>query len=140
MKISIKSSLVQRKFYFNLFFIFIFHQFLIGIIFSYHPIGNENTIKLYYFIRNLLSLSLFIWSYFFLLKLANTIGHTFYIKTKKFLFIYFIISLVITCFYYGTPFTLFSYLGYCITEIFVYQSYYGPIYFTLNYLFTETYI
>ena len=73
MKISIKSSLVQRKFYFNLFFIFIVPQFLIGIIFSYHPIGNENTIKLYYFIRNLLSLSLFIWSYFFLLKLANTI-------------------------------------------------------------------
>lgn len=139
MKISIKSSL-ERKFYFNLFFIFIVPQFLTGIIFSYHPIGNEDIIKLYHFIRNLLSLSLFIWSHFFLLKSANTIGHIFYTKTKKLLFIHFIISLVITCFYYGNPFTLFSYAGYCMTEIFVHQSYYGPIYFTLNYLLTGTYI
>ena len=36
MKISIKSSLVQRKFYFNLFFIFIVPQFLIGIIFDHN--------------------------------------------------------------------------------------------------------
>lgn len=124
------------RFYFCLIFLFILPQFLIGIGFSYRFISDETSSKLFYFIRNLSVLTIFIFGYFFVLKQAYLVNKKFGQKVNRYFFIYFILSLIITSFYFGSPYTLISYLGYWITEIINYGGYQDNIYFALNYLFT----
>lgn len=125
-------SFNQKKFWQSFIYIGIMAQVLIGILYSFRFSGNLSTFC--YFLRNLLSLSFFIWSYFFLLDKAQKVSENFYKRIQKMSYTYYVLSLIITCFYYGTPYTVFSYLGYLATEVLVYESYKGPIYYSLIYL------
>lgn len=107
-------STPKFKFYLKLVLFFVLPQFLCGIIFSNHFRFNSRDIfLLYVFLRNLFLLTFFIYDFKLVLNNAKKVNKTFYKKTQKMLFVYFISSLIITSFIYRRPYTLFSYLGNC---------------------------
>lgn len=103
---------VKFKFYFDLVFVFILGQFLIGLfIISMGSSINWENRRIFFLLRNLISISYYVFSIITLYQSAKKIGKRTRSKTNLFLFFYILVSILITTLHNNIPYTFFSRLG-----------------------------
>ena len=102
----------KNNLWFNFIFVFCFPQILVGLFFSYFPIHFSSLyiFKTYTFFKNLLCISIYIWSCVYLLKSLRKMNNSIYTRGRLLLSVYIIISLFIMSFYKEYYYSLIYYL------------------------------
>lgn len=129
------------KFYINFIFLFVLPQIIIGILLSAFSLTFSSIyiFKSYLFFRCLFIVSIYIYCCTIILNNSKNIGNNFYIKCKMSLYPYIAISLFLTTFYNGTPYTLISYITARYDNLFIFRPINDPLYNTFKYLITDNF-
>lgn len=123
------------KLYIDLLFIFILPQVVMGLLFSF-PFKFTSFFILYRFLRSLLIISIYIYSYLIIINDSRKIGNQYFQVSKWGLYLYTAISLFLTAFYNRTPYTLISYITERYENLFNFFQLNDPLYNAINYVIT----
>ncbi len=108
------------KFYTNLFLVFMLGQMLIGLfIFPSEDIFNFSNRKSFFFIRNFISISYYLFSTILLYVSAHRMTKKTFRNTRWFLILYITLSIFITSLHNSVPYTVFSRIGYLINIFYI---------------------
>lgn len=121
--ISYRTQNTNYNYFLRFVLLFILVQLLIGFLFFQKINFDSKALnQIWIFLRNIITLSIYIYLFIGLLNQAK-LSHTLFKKVYSFLWIYFIISFCISCFIDGTPYTIFSYFGKLLNNILLHNYY-----------------
>lgn len=126
------------KFYIDLIIVFILPQIIIGLLFSgiSFDFSSKLNFDIYLYLRNLIIISLYVYSFIKIFNDISNFSKSVYKSLCIFLWFYIIISIFLTNFYNGTPYTIISYLANRYENIFQFPSINDPLYQSLKYVIT----